>query len=1295
MSTTPTPRYARAATLTAIAIATAAGATASAQQQPDAALLRFPDISQNHIVFSYANDLWIVDKQGGTATPLTSPPGPEAFPRFSPDGNHVAFSGNYEGNRDIYTIGLPGTADAGVADRVTYHPANERISDWAEIDGESKIIFSSNSHAGIARTQQMYTVGPTGGQPHQLPIPYGTNGDISPNGEWLAYTPSDRDFRTWNRYMGGLASDVWLFNLNTLESRQMTDWGGTDTQPMWVPGGDGSTVYYLSDRGDEHRLNVWAYDIAADEHTQLTDFSDFDVRFPGIGPGDNNEGEIVFQAGPSLYVLNLADNSVNSVEVTIPGDRPTLRKQNIDASNFIFDYTVSPEGDFTAVEARGDIWVLPADKGGPQRNLTRTSGVAERDPLWSPSGRWIAYLSDETGEYEIYVTQADGRGETRQLTDDGEHYRYLSAWSPDSKKLVFTDKTGAAYLLDIESGEYEKIFTDPWANRPSISFSHDSKWIATAMGTDNFQSAIYLYNIDEGSLHQVTSDFFSATWPTFDREGDFLYYVSTMNFSPTYSGVDSTFIYDDADRLIAVPLHSDVENPMLPEVDTITWEEEEDDEDDEATDEAEGDDAEEDADDEADADAHPLQGVWTYTVEGLQSMGMPGMPESIDSTMYINVTDDGEILGYSETMGEQEPLGDSVEWDEGASTLTVSSTEEFPGGVGQITSTSVMRFSGDTLSGTWEAEGSVMGNSMSGSGTLSGERTTTELTDEQLETIDEVNGTAEDSDEPIQIDLEGFEARGMPLPTGSGSFGNLQVNDKNQLFFQSGPSIRMYNPDKPEDGTRNVLTGAGAYQITADGKKMLAVQGGSRFTVVNASTGQNFSDMVDTSNMDVKIAPREEWAQLLRDAWRIQRDFFYVENMHGVDWEAVYDRYAAIIPHATTRRDVSVLISEMISELNVGHAYYWGGDVEGEPANNVGMLGANFQLHSMTDDEGNEHTAYRITHIAHGGDWDADARGPLSMPGVDVEVGDYILEVNGMPIDTDEDIYAAFQGLAGEVVELTISDMPWHIHDDEDNGDDANSDEDAEDAPSTRYVNVETIGSEGSLRYRDWVEQNRRFVAEQTNGEIGYIHVPNTGVQGQNELFRQFYGQRDKAALIIDERWNGGGQIPTRFIELLNRPVVAYWARRDGKDWTWPYDAHQGPKAMLINGAAGSGGDMFPWLFRNTGIGELIGMRTWGGLVGISGNPTLIDGGYTAVPTFGIYEKDGTWAVEGHGVDPDIKVVDDPALMVSEGPGDVQDPQLNAAITHLQQQLQTERYRKPARPAAPDRSGMGITEEDK
>jgi tricorn protease len=501
------------------------------------------------------------------------------------------------------------------------------------------------------------------------------------------------------------------------------------------------------------------------------------------------------------------------------------------------------------------------------------------------------------------------------------------------------------------------------------------------------------------------------------------------------------------------------------------------------------------------------------------------------------------------------------------------------------------------------------------------------------------------------------------------------VNDKGQLLYIRAaddglPSVMLYEIEDGKGKEKSVISGVTGFLLTSDGKKMLTGNPGAGMAIVSAAPGQSLAKTVNTSQMKMTVSPREEWRQLFTDAWRVQRDFFYDEGLHGVDWAYMRDRYGAMIEDCATREDVSFVIRELISELNVGHAYYSGGDVEDQPSRNVGLLGCDFELAST--DEG---SAYRIRKIYRGAPWDTDAVGPLSRLGVDVKEGDFLLEVNGIAVDTARDPWLAFLGTAGQVTMLTVSDKP--VRDD-----------------TAREVLVEPVSNDANLRYRNRIEQNRAYVDYKSGGKVGYIYVPNTGVNGQNDLFRQFYGQREKQALIIDERWNGGGQIPTRFIELLNRPRTNYWARRDGKDWPWPPDSHQGPKCMLINGLAGSGGDMFPALFKQTGLGKLIGTRTWGGLVGISGNPGLIDGGSVTAPTFGYYETDGTWGIEGHGVDPDIEVLDDPALMVG-APEIVADPQLDAAIELMQAEIQRTPYVRPARPASPDRRGMGIREEDK
>src|SRR5579872_1619506 len=446
-------------------------ATASLQpearnQQPAAAihagLLRYPCVSATDIAFVHADKLWLAPRAGGTALPLATPPGSVMLPKFSPDGATIAFTGNYDGNPDLYTISTAG----GQAFRVTHHPAAERLCCWSP---DGKLVFSSNGLSGQPREDQLFVVSPKGGLPERLPVPYGDDAAISPDGRYLAYTPSTTDFRTWKRYRGGWAQDIWLFDLTTKAAKRITDWEGTDTLPMW----HGTTIYYLSDGGPEHRLNVWRYETKSGQRQQVTHLADYDVKWPSIGPGPNGGGEIVFQYGPDLELLDLPTKQMRSVAVRIPGDQSDSRPHSVDVTHLISDWSMSPSGKHVAIEARGDIWTAPVKEGTP-RNLTHSSGTAERTPAWSPDGRWIAYLSDATGEYEIYLKSSDGTGEARQLTKNGHAFRFNRNCSPDSKMLLFTEKTGTLFLLNVASGEIKTVDKDPLARTFSANWSPDS-----------------------------------------------------------------------------------------------------------------------------------------------------------------------------------------------------------------------------------------------------------------------------------------------------------------------------------------------------------------------------------------------------------------------------------------------------------------------------------------------------------------------------------------------------------------------------------------------------------------------------------------------------------------------------------------------------------------------------------------------------------------------------------------------------------------------------------------------------
>ncbi len=1290
-----TARAANCVATSFLVAATASPTFAADTPDPTAGLCRYPDISKDSIVFVYANDLWIVAKDGGTARPVASPPGFEGSPRFSPDGKSIAFRANYDQGADLYTLSV----DGGIPERVTHHPAAEGLCDWTP-DGDS-LVFMTAALEGLGRAQKLYTISASGGLPSKLPVPYGANGSIDRTGEWLVYTPHSTDTRTWKRYRGGMATDVWLFNLKTGESKQITNWEGTDTLPMW----HGKKVYFLSDRSETEGnvLNVWSYDLDSGESKQVTRFKTHDVKWPAIGPDTEGTGEMVLQHADRIYRLNLATNAATTVEIKVPGDRDTLRVATVDAAENIQGASISPSGKRVAVIGRGDIWSAPAENGTP-RNMTRTDSVFERNATWSPDGKTIAYFSDATGEYELYTMPADGKiepgkAEIKQITKPVEgvpsSFRTSIDWSPDSKSVVLQDKAGNITLVKLEDGSAVFLDKNPQAPQAvALSFSNDSRWITWSRSCDTTElDAIYLFDTREAdpakARTQVTSGFYSDSDPTFDRKGDWLVFTSQRNFAPTYGEFDTTWIYNNSQVLMAVPLKKDFKLPWLPTSDeegqkddgkpapagdapaaapgtggpagggmpgggrrrrgaefeaatavaTSLQDERKDEKQDEKQDEKK-----DESSTAAPAPTGPA-GSWKCVV------AMKDGP--LEVTFEITLVDDASVKAtFSSKQGAGEASGS---WDAASKTLKLS------GLFMKLPFTIVAVIDGDNLTGT-------------ASGESEGGPQTTEITGTRTAAKKDGEGAGKKPEKKdVIIDLDatqpfaGFEARAIKLPAAVGSFGSLGFNDRNELLYGRDGSVRILDLSSKSPTESTGVTGM-RFSVSADGKKLLL--GGRGGASIAGSTAGATAKPIVASPMLVEVHPRHERAQILADAWRIMRDYFYDPGMHGVDWNAIRAKYEAMLSAVVTREDLNYLIAEMISELNVGHAYLQGpGDVENAPSRNVGLLGVTFE--SVKNDDGTLANAWKLAKFTTGATFDNDARSPLAAQGLGVREGDFLLAVNGEPVDPTTDPWAPFIGLAGKSVVLTISKKPM-------------MDKDATD------VVVTTLASEDALNYSAWVESKRRRVEELSGGKIGYLYVPNTGVDGQTELVRQFYGQRMKQALLIDDRWNGGGQIPTRFIELLNRPVTNYWARRDARDGAWPPDGHRGPKAMLTNGLAGSGGDMFPWLFQHNKLGPVIGTRTWGGLVGISGNPGLLDGGSISVPTFGFYEVDGTWGVEGHGIDPDMVVIDDPAKMKDGG-----DPQLEAAVEFLLKQIETDGYKPTPKPKYPDRSGMGLPESDK
>ncbi|HET9056625.1 MAG TPA: PDZ domain-containing protein [Chitinophagaceae bacterium] len=1061
--------------------------TLETRAQVDAGLFRFPDVSKTQIVFTYANDIWIMPKTGGTAEKLSSPPGVESFPKFSPDGRSIAFTGNYDGNQDVYTIPVNG----GVPFRLTSHSFGDRVVDWTP-DGK-RVLFASRRESGRDRFNQFYTIAANGGADEKLPFAYAEFGSYSPDGKQMAVVFVSQAFRNWKRYRGGWKATIHLFNFanNTDQNISASEVAGSEF-PMW----HADDIYFISDRGSEERMNLWKYNVSTKKYSQLTNYKDYDIHFPSAGPDD-----IVYEQGGKLYLFSFATQQARAVSVNVVTDKAALKPRSVTVDKYIQHVGISPDGNRVLMEARGDVFSLPAENGFV-KNITRSTTAFERYPSWSPDGNSIAYWSDQGGENELWIVQPNSDAAPKKLTNFGKGFGYNLYWSPDSKKIVTIDQAMKIKMIDASNGNVTEIdqalrFMHGGCEGFSVSWSTDSRWFTYNRDLNNLHNAIYIYDAQNKKLQQVTDGFYNCDNPVFDTEGKYLYLTTNQNFTPYYSDIDNSFIYGNSTQIAAISLKKSTPSILFPKNDTV-----------------------------------------------------------------------------------------AVKADEMGAEKKKDTTAKKPA------------------------------------------------------------STA------VDIDFDGIQARMVLLPLPAANYNNLAAV-KGKILYQKMPnlgsaadvktSLKYFDIDKREE--KNISDDINNYWLCANTNKLL-VQRGAAYAVVKPEENQKFEKTLRLTEMEMMVDPMAEWKELFNDAWRLERDYFYDPNMHGVNWNTVKERYSKMLEGAITREEVDFIIGEMIGELNASHTYHGGGDVETTKTKNVGYLGVDWEA------AGN---FYKIKTIIRGAAWDAATRSSLDQPGIDIPEGSYILAVNGMPLTTDQEPYAFFQGLDKKTVELTYNATPSFT--------------------GAKTAIVQTMDNEYQLRYLAWVEANRKKVDEATNGDAGYIYVPSTGEDGQEELTRQFNAQWDKKALVIDERFNSGGQIPDRFIEMLNRTPLAYWATRDGAAWPWPPYAHFGPKVMLINGWSGSGGDAFPDYFRKKNLGPLIGTRTWGGLIGISGMPNLIDGGNITAPTFRMYNPDGTWFKEGHGVDPDIPVEEDLGLM-SKGI----DPQLERAITEIKVALKNKAYTAPKQP---------------
>lgn len=1031
-------------------------------QNTETRLLRSPAVHGDTIVFSYAGDLWSAKTEPGSlARRLTTHPGRETSPRISSDGRWIAFNGMYDGPSEVYLI----PSEGGEPRRLTYEGGSATTLDWTP---DGKVAYMSAAASYTSRQPRLCTVEVRGGLPARTPIAEISWGSYSGDGKAITYTRAPGHFG-WRRYRGGQTGRISTYEFATNTYRELLAGQDQYLFPLWVR----RSIYFVSDR--EHAtLNLYRYDLDTKRETQLTRFLDADIRSP------NTDGKsIVWERDGVLERFDIASGLVTRLSPRIPGEqiptRPTFRS----LGDRITSVSLSPSGMHAAVEARGEIFSVPA-KTGETRNLTRTSGAREIKPRWSPDGKTIAYLSDATGEVEVYIQPAGG-GDPTRLTQEGGKITFTAlGWSPDGKRMELRSSSNDLYVLDIASKRLTHVLK--W-RFPEVTtdWSPDSRWLALTDLGQNRMGAVYLYEIGSGRLSKVTEGYYSDNAIAFDRNGKYLYLQSTRTYATRDSRFDRLLNVDHTDRIYVLPLSADTPNPLRP----------------------------------------PSQ--------------------------------------------EEPAVGQGAAGHDGAAK----------------------------------------------------------------------------SDPMVRVDLEGLAGRALPLPLPADNYTRIVGANNGVIYAAMAPGSTEMTLGRFDLGSRESQTiykgPEGLFDFNP-ARTRLAVYSDDKLSIVEVKPGVDLSaGRVDTSGVAAMIDPRAEWRQIFWEAWRFERDSFYDPKMVGLDWAAIGKRYEQYLPSVSHRSDLNYLLQLMLSELGTSHAYVSGGDMGTNPTPpEMGRLGADYEADG-------DHV--RFTKIYYGQNFEEARRGPLGESGFRVAEGEYLLAIDGEPVTARVHPNALLAGKANRYVNLTVNKQPS--------------------MEGARTVRVMPVASEATLRYAEWAEATRRYVAEKSGARIGYMHLPNILNEGITEFLRGYYSQTDKDAMIVDERWNGGGYLVQQtLVDTLMRTTHLGLQQRNAADYTGSW-AIEGPKVMLTNEYAGSGGDSLPWTFRVSGAGKLIGRRTMGALVGINETLTLVDGGEVTAPGLGLYDRrTGILIAENTGIEPDIEVDMRPDL-VAKG----EDPQLDAAIKYLMEEL--------------------------
>ncbi len=1075
-----------------------------------AALPRFPQPMGDKVVFVADGNIWMVPKADGTAIRLTSAAGQDMFPRVSPDGKWIAYTEASNAGTDVWVIPAAG----GQARRLSYHPTVEAgtggrhapdnmVVTWTP--DSSAVVFLSKRDQWNGWIDYAYQVPVAGGLPTKLPLDSAVGLlTYGPSGHEIAYNRILRNFRTWKRYNGGLAQQVFTYDLQSRHLTQVTDWSGTNTSPMWV----GRKIYYLSDQDEHRRANIWCYDLDAKKTREVTHFRDYDIDFPAYG-----SNAIAFQQGGKLYVLDLPDEKLHEVAVSVPDDNPRTRPHVADAKDMIreqdmaqqVDFALSPNGKRTLFSARGDIFSVPTEDGAT-RNLTNTQNADEDHPAWSPDGKTVAYTTDSSGSQQIATRPSEG-GPEKLLTSFKEGYLYGPIWSPDGKTLAFSDSAHRLWTVSADGGAPKQVAQDKLAEIHDQAFSPDGRWLAFSMAFSDHRQRrdLYLCELAAGKSTRIGAGDSTDSSPVWSPDGKYLYFQSNRNENTIVSDEEFDFAVLKSTGIYAIPLAADTVSPLAPRSD--------------------------------------------------------------------------------EAVGE----------DAGKADSNKAHADKKPGG--------------DRQAGDNKAE-HAPGKPIA----------------------------------PIRVDLDAMMDRAVAVPVEPANIAQMDATGDKLVYLTQPISLiegnlpgeksvlHVYDFTKRKDAV--VAEDVDSYAMAAGGKRVL-IRHEKDYTVLDvkpdAEKDHDSANKLNLGHLRMVVDPKTEWAEMFDNAWRLERDFFFSPVMNGQNWQSVHDNYVRLVPTLGSREDLNWLIGQVNGEIGNSHTYVGGGD-DGDttPKIKPALLGVDWALDPASG-------RYKLATIYPGDNTRDEYRSPLAEPGLAVKAGDTVLAINGANLHAPTDPDSLLQLTdPGQPVELSVADSP---------------------TGTPRHILVKPVASELSLRERAQIAHNQAVVDKLSNGRVGYVYMSDMEQLGLQQFVRQFYRQLDRQALIMDDRWNGGGFVAPMALERLRRTLVSLGVNRESVVTTEPNEVINGPKIALLNHWSASDGDIFPWLFKRYGLGQLLGTRSWGGVRGIRGNWKMMDGGYVTIPEDALFTQDGQWAVENHGVDPDVTVENEPADLLAG-----HDTQLETAV---------------------------------